>query len=363
MRARRVRAAAFALCLLLAGCGGAPAGDAAISPTPSGGASSLPPGEREMKLTQEQVISKPKFRREHDGFLAQAQPFFCIPGLNQGLVPQGMAYCEADGRVYISSYVPADGCPSVITAVDAGTGKLEAEYFLYNRDGTAFTGHVGGAAASEDTLYVSAGDNSVAAIPLTELSRDGSWDLTLTEVFDVPVSPSFLSYSQGLLWVGNFYYPPGGYGLSPGMAGTTSTADGDFGSYILGYEAEAGQGLSGPKAVLIAPERVQGAVLCPDGSVLLSQSYGRKNDSTLLRCRLSLDEAPDLEMVTAGGGKVPAYILDANRVTAALTAPPMTEGVCLSPEGDALVLFESGAVRYQDGRNRTDQVWRLSLSN
>jgi len=173
------------------------------------------------------------------------------------------------------------------------------------------------------------------------------------------VPPSFLNYSQGLLWVGNFYYSSDGYDLSPGMAYTTATADGDFGSYILGYEVDGEQELSGPKAVLVAPERVQGAVLCEDGSVLLSQSYGRKNDSTLLRYRLSLDEAPDCE-VTAEGKQIPAYLLDANRQTAALTAPPMTEGVCLSSEGGVLVLFESGAVRYKDGRSRTDQVWRLS---
>lgn len=355
MRGRGVYAAGLALCVLLAGCG-----DGTSAETSDAAGASLPPGERGMRFTLEQAVANPRFGRDHDEFLSRARPLFYIPGLNQGLVPQGLGYCAADGRVYISNYVPVEGSPSVITVVDAQSGELEAEYFLYNQDGSAFTGHVGGVAVSEDTLYVSAGEDSIAAIPLSELSEDGSWDLTLTRLYDVPVSPSFLNCSQGLLWVGNFYYPPGGYDLSPGMAFTTATADGDFGSYILGYKADGGEGLSRPVAVLAVPERVQGAVLCDGGKLLLSQSYGRKNDSTLLSCRLSLDEAPDGEL-TVGGERVPAYILDSARQLDALTAPPMTEGVCLSPEGDVLVLFESGAVRYKDGRNRTDQVWRLSL--
>ena len=41
---------------------------------------------------------------------------------------------------------------------------------------------------------------------------------------------------------------------------------------------------------------------------------------------------------------------------------PMTEALCTDPDGNVLVLFESGAMAYSDGKYRTDHVWSLNLS-
>ena len=60
------------------------------------------------------------------------------------------------------------------------------------------------------------------------------------------------------------------------------------------------------------------------------------------------------------GVDVTAYLLDSKNQTAAVTAMPMTEGLCLGPDGSILVLFESGSSRYKDGKYRTDYVWKMT---
>ena len=328
-----------------------------------------------LSLSQSQSVSGEKYagKEEFAAFLAQAEKEYLIPGLNQAAIPQGMSYCESTGLVYISAYYKAEAVPSVIMALDAGNGEFVAEYRLYNGDGSPFSSHVGGLAAVGEKLYVSArldqdGSYSIAVIPLDSLPATGSHGITIEETVALPVSPSFLNCSQGILWVGNFYHPSANYGLSTGMNFTTETADGNYGCYILGYDLGRSDALSAgpegfpiPDYVLVAPDRIQVMVFCDDGTVLLSQSYGRKNNSTLLRYDLNLD-LPDLT-VPVGSKEVPAYILASGTLREAITAMPMTEALTLGSDGSILVLFESGAMAYQDGKYRTDHVWRLRLAD
>ena len=107
----------------------------------------------------------------------------------------------------------------------------------------------------------------------------------------------------------------------------------------------------------MAPDRIQGMACCDDGTVLLSQSYGRKNNAALLRYDLDPDR-PDTT-VSVGGSQVPAFFLDSGTLRQTITAMPMTEALALDGEGGVLVLFESGAMAYSDGKYRTDHVWSL----
>lgn len=306
-------------------------------------------------------------REEFADFMDRAKTQFVIPGLDRDMTPQGIGYSEKTGLVYITSYA-AGGAASVISAVSLETGEPEAEYRLLNGDGTPFTGHVGGIAVTEDYIYFSVSQDfeksfSVAELPLTELPASGRHDVTWKETIPLPVSPSFLNYSQSVLWVGNFYHPPAGYELPPELPYTTAGAGVEYGCYILGFRldggrltAPAGEKYPVPELVLAAPDRLQGVVRLEDG-VVLSQSYGRKNNSALLVYSLAADELPDTSLDICGH-RVPAYVLDGLRLREALTAMPMAEGLCLSPKG-VLVLFESGSSRYQNGKHRTDHVWAL----
>lgn len=326
--------------------------------------------ESGMHYTQESSVKSARYEKEpaFADFLAAAEPRFTIPALAQAMIPQGMSYEAESGLVYISHYSGGEAA-SIITATALETGELQAEYLLKNADDTAFTSHVGGLAVTESKVYISAkldndGSYSIASAEKSALSPAGSHELALEEQIKLPVSPSFMSYCGGVLWIGNFYHPSADYGLSAGIDYVTPTQSGDYGCYILGYELKDGAipAHSGefpvPDYVLCAPDRIQGMAYDGD-TVLLSQSYGRKNNSALLSYSLTLDEPADAKLSLAGE-EIPMYILDAGREGKTLTAMPMTEGLALT-EDAVLVLFESGAMKYSDGRFRTDKVWELQL--
>lgn len=327
-----------------------------------------------LRLTQESNVRKATYENKdaYTEYLAMAEKLFLIPGLKQVLTPQGIAICPTTGRTYISAY-SVDDIPSVVIVTEANSNELIAEYHLYNADGTPMVSHVGGIAVTETHLYVSDkmdsdGSYLIAAIPLSELPGEGSHNITVNETIPMAMSPSMMNYSNGYLWVGNFYYPKGKYDLSPNMPFTTIASDGsEYGCYILGFNMSQGHSrlTSGepyplPDVILTAPDRIQGITLTGTGKVVLSQSYGRANDSTLLIYTLNPGEEPDLEL-TLNGQLIPAFLLDGNRLAQSINAIPMTEGLATTPDGKVLVLYESGAIRYEDGKHRTSYVWSMTV--
>lgn len=327
-----------------------------------------------LRLTQESNVRKETYvgKAAYEDFLAQSKKLFLIPGLKQVLTPQGIAVSPTTGRTYISAY-SVDTIPSVVIVTEPDTNVLVAEYHLYNADGTPMTSHVGGIAVTDTHLYVSDkmdsdGSYQIASIPLSELPNSGAHDITVAETIPMAMSPSMMNYSSGYLWVGNFYHPKADYNLSPNMDYTTLAADGsEYGCYILGFDMTQGHSrLIGadpypmPDVILAAPNRIQGITLSDTGSVVLSQSYGRANDSTLLIYQLNSGELPDLEL-TLNGQSIPAYLLDDHRLAKSINSIPMSEGLATTPDGQILVLYESGAIRYEDGKHRTSYVWTMAV--
>ena len=115
-----------------------------------------------------------------------------------------------------------------------------------------------------------------------------------------------------------------------------------------------------PDVVLVGPNKIQGVVAGEDDTVTLSQSYGRKNNASLLRYSLALGETLDT-MLTVQGRDVPGYILDSKRLKESVTAMPMTEALADAKDGGIYVLFESGAIHYANGTFRTDHVWKIKF--
>ncbi len=327
-----------------------------------------------LRLTQESNVRKATYedKTAYTDYLAMAEKLFLIPGLKQVLTPQGIARCPSTGKTYISAYC-VDNVSSVVIVTDAETHELIAEYYLYNADGTPFTSHVGGVAVTDSHIYLSdnkdaAGNYRIAAIPLEQLPEEGAHDITVTETIVMAMSPSMLNYSEGYLWVGNFYHPKADYDLSPNMPYTTTACDeSEYGCYILGFDMTQGHDrlladdlYPIPDVILVAPDRIQGITLTGTDKVVLSQSYGRANDSTLLIYTLNLSEEPDLDLLL-NGLEIPAYLLDGNRLSQSINAIPMSEGLTTSSDGNILVLYESGAIRYEDGKHRTSYVWSMMV--
>lgn len=85
--------------------------------------------------------------------------------------------------------------------------------------------------------------------------------------------------------------------------------------------------------------------------VILSVSYGRKNDSTLAVYSDPIrgeKAKPHTVVKERGGHGVPLWFLDGRNRVKEIKYPPMSEGI--TPFGKQLaVIGESGAAKYQEG--------------
>lgn len=336
--------------------------------------------------------------KKFNNFTEISEPFALTPGLMEHLVPQGMDQHDETGNIYMSGYIKKGEFnpfhkdnPSVVVMMDA-SGEMKAEYTMYYADDKAFESHMGGVAVSGDTMFVSASQKKdsegnptywVAAIPLAELVTEGHQDVKIDTFYQVPVQPSWLNYSNDILWVGNFYLE-GNDSYRPPVTIGTVAADkdkGDFASYILGYDlsekgaarmetAEGQPAMPDTDKVYATTDRIQGMTMLGDGRIVLSQSYGRKNNAQLLVYDPS---AAAVKTISIDGIEYECVMLEKKVCRDHLyMTMPMTEGITVKDDGngqEVLVLYESGSILYSGdgtydtnaGKFRTDYIWKMSV--
>lgn len=171
---------------------------------------------------------------------------FCVPGLKQNMVPQGLTYYPERNWLLISAYHEPEEQSSAVFALDRATGKFVAQFNLYERDREDVkksTAHVGGIAVSDNNLYVAIEGSKIAYIPLDEIDipdgyqKDicyaGTWEITdLGEA-----NTSYMSYADGYLWTGNFYSFSG---KLPGFPDSWAIKAPGTNSLLLGYHLTGG---------------------------------------------------------------------------------------------------------------------------
>ena len=323
-----------------------------------------------LKFSSKSVVGTNSFPT-YIAFNSVAKADCLIPGLDEGMVPQGMDVWAEKGLLLISGYFPdtkAHPC-SVLLAVDLAGGGIVGEYDLKNASGGYYTGHAGGVAVAGKNLYISDG-GKLHRIPLSAFDAAGvQGDLTIVESISVPVRASFCNYSGGYLWVGDFYY--GTSYPTDDFRHMTNREGKEYCAWSVGYKLDpttesgiadsarkAGNAYATPDVILSIDQKIQGFAVVGD-KIALSQSYGRKNNSKIyLYDNVLTTEAHTT--VELNGAKVPLWFLDGKVKSKSYTAPPMSEGLA-AYDGKLLILFESGADKYRNdgGKNPTDRVWKL----
>ena len=305
----------------------------------------------------------------YDNFYQSGQLSVNIPGLKEGLVPQGIAYLKEENCLLFAGY-RTDKDNSALIAVSLDTNEIVKEVFLQNADGSVYNGHAGGVCVTEKNIYVS-NAHKLLRIPLeTYRSLPSSAACAFAEVIPVPVNSSYCCYDNGILWVGEFQY---GTSYKTDKSHRANTADGRYQAWTCGYvldpetenelkpTALTSDGDAVPDYILSTPERIQGITFSND-QFYLSQSYGRQSNSILYRYDNVLGRDPD-SSAEVNGCSVPMWFLDKNALNGALLCPPMTECLC-SIDGEVYILFESGAETYMAPGNASlnpmDRVFCLT---
>jgi hypothetical protein len=104
-------------------------------------------------------------------------------------------------------------------------------------------------------------------------------------------------------------------------------------------------GTAYPSFFISIPDQVQGAAFTRE-HIILSRSYGRKNNSLLSVYRIPFHRQPEDYFTLENKTDVPVWHLDCRHHVRTITAPPMTEGIVMV-EGALAVLFESAADKYR----------------
>ncbi|MCF6336189.1 MAG: hypothetical protein L3J12_10655, partial [Spirochaetales bacterium] len=178
-----------------------------------------------------------------------------IPGIFQGAVPQGMAYYKDSDLLLISSYM-FDGRPSSVTAVSMEDGRLAKVFWLLDPDGNPFKGHAGGLAVSRKYLWISSG-KGVYNILLKDITDfENNSRITMGKFIPTEAKGSFASFSNGILWVGEFTSRDGSYTAPKSHYFKTTAGENNHGimaGYILDSETD-----------LIKAEAVTEGIAYPD---------------------------------------------------------------------------------------------------
>ena len=308
---------------------------------------------------------------EYKDFKAIAKREYLVPGLNEGIVPQGMDVWEEKNLLFISGYFEeatnTSGSPSsMLVAVDLQTGEMAGKYCLRNMDGSDHSRHVGGVAITKKNLFLANG-STLFRIPLSQIKKAKmAGTLQIVEEIKVPTRASFCNYSGGVLWVGD--YQDNDKHPTPEWRYMTNNDGNLYKAWTVGYKVKdtesefssenwnASMEYATPDYVLSMTKQIQGFTVIGD-QIVLSQSGG--NQSQLLVYRNVLKNEQDAS-VKLNDQSVPVWFLDSAVSVRNYTILPMSEGLSVYND-KLLVLFETGTKKYRNAKNPTDHVWSMAL--
>ncbi len=310
------------------------------------------------KITQTAVVTAVDAINNEDykDFFSQFKASFTIPGLFEGIIPQGFCYDDTTGYFLITGYYEDNKFPSMVMAVDSKTNTFIGAFPLKTINGDDFYGHVGGIGTSQNTVYIASGGECFT-FPANLLSTTkNSQAIQIQGNFKVNTQASFLTVHNDILWIGDFVQS-NDKARDETIDILTLQSGETFYAFCEGYVLE--NGLPAQKKInsekngyipdyfLAIPEQVQGIAFTKTDKIVFSTSYGRKNNSKLYIFEdvLIKDKSGTKNI---DGQEVDLYACDTSSLLKEITAPPMAEDLAIHPNG-IYILFESGAAKYRNG--------------
>lgn len=293
------------------------------------------------------------FRLPVGDYYAASEKTFIIPGLSDGFVAQGLEYDDANGIFLVDGY-QKDKSASPIYFVKNNAKKPEKKINMLLTDGSAYTGHAGGIAASGDYVYVAdGGKHRLLVYDYKELQAAQDNDSVkaigyfMTEVSENDyVGPAFVTISGDRMIVGEFYrdvdYP------TPDSHKFTTKA-GDFEQalaveYCLDAAAEFGISAE-PVKVYTLPDQAQGMCI-NDGNLYVSTSWGTSKSHVLAYSEGKVQEQGTVNLL---GRELPLYSLDSASLFFDGKMAPMSEEIVIL-DGKMYTMCESASNKYIFGK-------------
>jgi len=322
-------------------------------------------------ITQTSVVKprKTNMFKEYDEYFQMCEQFCIIPGLKEGLIPQGLGYIPSKDWIVVSSY-SANG-PSVLSFLERRTGEYIKSLTILNEDGTYYNGHAGGIAVSELNLWISS-EKYLRKIPLDDVFKAETGDeIRIESKFNTGTNASFASYNDGIIWVGEFYHYDN-YLTDESHYYKIETGERNN-AWIVGFKLDnetdnpANIIMEGetnpvvPDYIISCPDIVQGmAFLNCDDRLALSKSYGRTNDSTIQIYDINIGD--NVSQIKIEDKNIPMWVLSKLNLEKELLVLPMSEGI-IQIEDYFYILYESAAKKYlMTTKYATDYIWKVPVT-
>ena len=324
------------------------------------------------KITQTSVVieSDIEEQEEFSAFLKDFKALHTIPGLLEGVIPQGLCYDETTGYLLISGYYEDEKFPSVIMAISEADGKFIGAYPLNDTNGNSYYGHVGGIASSQNTVYVTSGGECYTFPASVLIGLKNCSPITFQSKFKLNTAGSFACIYNNILWTGDFV--ENDEKVKSEIQNITTLDNGEtFYAYCEGYILNDGlpniksinSNSTGyiPDYIIAIPEQVQGMAFTKTNKIIFSTSYGRKNNSEIYIFEdFLIKEKTGIKIID--GREVDLYSCSSSYLDKKITALPMAEGMANTADG-VYIAFESGAKKYRRGGGRfpTDTLYFTTI--
>lgn len=272
---------------------------------------------------------------------------FVIPGLNDGMTHQGLAY--NDNEFFITGY-RSDGEASQVSIVDKESGKETKRVSLLDSDGNKFLGHVGGITVWENYIYVADSDGLIvySSDDFKNAENGGTvkaLGLFSTEAAGDKLGVAFVHAEKGSIYVGEFYreanYP------TPDSHKVTTAAGDKNTALIVEYKLDSSAKLGISEKVTAAYSitgLVQGMCFDNEGRFCLSTSY-----ATAFSHIYIYNEPARQGDITVFGQIVPLYVLDSSNLRTDIKLAPMSEEI-VNVDGKLYTMCESATNKYIFGK-------------
>jgi len=273
----------------------------------------------------------------YDDYLAHRKFEEKIPGLNEGFVPQGLAYDGENG--YIHSGYRGDQM-----VIYLANGNESREIVPVDEHGKLWEGHGGGVSRAGDYVYV-ASESKLIIFRYADLkaAKDGDRVASIG-TFAVDTQASFCFADKNYIYVGEFYRPVV-YETDASHHLTTPAGD-EHKALVSCYPLAQDGSIADlyPTYSISIRDQVQGFAI-KDGTVMLSSSWGVSSSKLDFYSGMTSKG----EMIDVSGKSVPLYYLDSATHVKTVDMPAFSEGLAIV--GDRVVIsFESACDKYVVGK-------------
>ena len=283
----------------------------------------------------------------YSDYYKQRENVSAIPGLNDGFVPQGLAY-DAETDTYIHS-----GYNGSYTEIYLVKGKETKKLIPVDASGNREKGHAGGIARAGNCLYVcdnaNEGNGRVGLLRIFNfdevlMAQDGA-EIKPIKTIDVDTSSSFCFSDGNYIYVGEFYRRVN-YETSESHYYTTPAGD-ENKAILSAYPLAKDGSVIGehPEFSISIPAQVQGFAVNKDGKIAVSTSWGL----TPSHLEIHSGKKDSGTTISVSGKEVPLYYIDSTTLEKDIVMPAFSEGLSILDD-KVVISFESACNKYIIGK-------------